>query len=198
MHAISKSSCTLILLCTLNWYGDIICATLSLNLQVLINWLLEIANCLKLVEVNTSSDNGRKMCSVLVIINVLFIIRDCSNLALSSSQISFLFSMLRLRPHLDHSQTLKFLDMDFLRSFIPDQHHIEVAETLIHFTNLALPSGSASPEWIFVLPLIHFFQKKIHVHPFDSPALTSDTINWTDSSIKLYTSSKNTRAKISR
>lgn len=161
-------------------------------------WLLDIADCLKLVDVHNSGDNGRKMCSVLVIINLLFEISDSFKSDINPSQISFLFSMLRLRPHLEQSQIMKFLDLDFLGRFIPDQHHIEVAKTLIHFTKKVLPSGSAGPEWIFVLPLIHFFQKKIHLYPFDSPALTSEKINWSDKNFNLYMLSPYTKEKISR
>lgn len=171
----------------------------SFHVQVLISWLLNIADHVKLVEVHNSTDNGRKMCCVLLILNVLFKISDCYHSEdIKSSQISLLFSMLRLRPHLDQSQAMKFLDLDFLSSFIPDQHHIEVAKALVYFTKQVLPSGNTSPEWIFVLPLIHFFQKKIHIHPFDSPALTSEKINWTDESINFYLLSLSTKAKISK
>lgn len=137
------------------------------------------------------------MCSVLIILDTLFkMSRFYHRSDIDRSWISLLFSMLRLRPELKQSQAPKFLDLTFLSAFIPDPYHREVAKALVYFTEQVLLDGGAKPEWINVLPLIHIFEKRIH--PFDSPALTSEKINWTDKSVNLGRISQHTKAEISR
>lgn len=159
----------------------------------MLKWVFDIANHLKSVTVHDSSANGRRICGVLLILKLLF--RECDHFLpsdISPREISQLFSMLHLKPDIIQSGP-KFSDLNFLTTFIPDQYHVQVAKALTHFTELVLPIADTTPEWVFVIPLIHVFEKRIH--PFDVPALTSDTIKWTDRGINL---TKVNRAMISR
>lgn len=137
-------------------------------------WLFDAVKQLKSVEVHTSKDNGRRMCSVLVIMDILFKISDrVTHNSISSDDIALLFSMLHLRPE-NVNQNIP-PDLNFIMAFIPDQCYPGVAKVLVHFTTIL---QQAKLEWIYVIPLIHIFEKK--VLPCAKPEVKSDLIKWTD------------------
>ena len=108
------------------------------------------------------------MYSVLIILNILFKISD--RVTHSSDDIAQLFSMLYLRP-LDQnwSKSPKFLDLNIVMAFIPDQYYQSISKVLAHFTKYL----GAKLEWVYVIPLIHIFEK--HISPYDKPAIKSDS-----------------------
>jgi hypothetical protein len=158
-------------------------------LQVLKTWLLDIAKHLKSVDINTATDNGRRMCGVLVVTVLLSKV-----LHINADEISLLFSMLHLWQEPGCTEA-KCADLNILMDFVSEQHYEEVSENLVKCANTIIPSASGVSEWIYVVPLIHIFQKKIE--PFQSPALTSKDMKWFDPCIRLY-QLKNTSIKISR
>ena len=99
---------------------------------------------------------------------------------LNSNEIDILFSMLRLKP--DSSQ--KCADLNFVRNYIPQDYHEHVGDVLVYFMKLCLPTNNLkSVDWVYVVPLIHIFKKKIN--PFDTPTRISQKIKWTDGNIDL-------------
>ena len=117
------------------------------------------------------------MCSVLVIMYILFKISDqVTPSSISSDDIVQLFSMLHLRPENVPNQIPP--DLNFIMTFIPDQYYPEVAKVLIHFTTIL----QAKLEWVYAIPLIHILKKKIL--PFAKPEVKSDLIKWTDVDFK--------------
>ena len=151
-------------------------------LQVFKGWLIGIANYLKTIEVKTPSLNGRRMCSVLVILNLLWKLLGHLHASDSdASEISWLFSMLYLKPHI-HQPCPKCLDLEFLLDCVPQSHHKALANILTHFVKFVLQRDDLKkPEWVYVIPLIHFFSKK--VKPFDAPAIATARIEWVHSGI---------------
>ena len=164
-------------------------------MQVLKTWLLDIVKHLKSIEVHSPTDNGRRMCSVLVVLAVL---SKASRLLFYNNEISRdeiipPFSMLRLCQEPHHSLAA---DLNILMDFVPEQHYVEVARVLAVFTNKILPSPSAISQWVYVIPLIHIFRKK--TKPFQDPALVSKDIMWSDADIQLTQVKPFTLTKISR
>lgn len=166
-------------------------------LQALLTWLLDIAKHLTSIEA-TSSDNGRKMCSVLIILNVLFKTYRCFHRRdINAYDVSRLFSMLHLMPesYQSYRATKHSLDLNFLMRYIPEDNYGEVAAALIFFVNLIVPVA-VRPEWVYVIPLIHIFDKT--TQPFGNPQLTSGSISWTDKKIRLASINTNSLNEISR
>ena len=125
------------------------------------------------------------MCSVLVIMYILFKISDrVTPSSISSDNIAQLFSMLHLRPEKVSNQIPP--DLNFIMGFIPDQYYPEVAKVLIHFATIMQPKI----DWVYVIPLIHILKKK--VLPCAKPEVESSLIKWTDVDFKL------TRSMMSR
>lgn len=158
-------------------------------------WLLDIAGHLKSIEVNSPSVNGRRMCSVLIILNLLDkIVAGLHRDDLNSNDISVLFSMLCLKPNLARSNCD---DLDFLKMCIPYSHHKVVADFLVKFTNTILPMSNLRrpDDWLYVIPLIHIFE---NVPTFGSVPLTSNEIKWKDSRINLWKVPQETAVSVSR
>jgi hypothetical protein len=167
--------------------------------QVLIKWLFDIARYVSSHEVGDSSDNGKKACSALIILDIFFKLKFSHQPSdVPPNYIKTIFSMLQMRPELPPMQRPKFSDLNFLMMYIPDCYYTKIAEVLVHFTNQVLPTDSGKPEWVYVLPLIHIFDRRVTA--FDFPELKSASIRWTDEKVNLDTVSKNrtTPAKIAR
>jgi hypothetical protein len=170
-----------------------------INVQVLIEWLHNIAICVSSIEMGNSTDNGKKPCSALIILDILFKssrLYRYSDVPLNC--IKLIFSMLQMKPELHPAQRPKFSDLEFLMAYIPEHYHSHIAEVLVYFTNQVLPIDSGKLEWVYVLPLIHIFGKRVTA--FDSPKLKSASIKWMDEKINLDTvlKNRNTPAKIAR
>ena len=164
-------------------------------MQVLKTWLLDIAKDLKSSDVYSATDNGRRMCSVLVVLAVLSKASWLlfSSNEISADEISLPFSMLRLcqKPHHSHA-----VDLNILMDFVSEKHYVDVARVLAVFTTKILPSPSAVSEWVYVIPLVHIFRKK--TKPYQDPALVSKDILWSDADIPLSQVKPFTMTKISR
>ena len=122
------------------------------------------------------------MCSVLVIVCILFKISDSVK---DSDIIAQLFSMLHLMPENVPNQIP--LDLKFIMSFIPDQYYPDVATALIHFAKKLMLKNKLECV-VYVIPLIHFLKKK--VLPCAKPEVKSDLIKWTDEDFELDQSTK--------
>lgn len=129
-------------------------------------WLIEIANDLRGMEINSSYVNGRRMCSVLIILYLLHKLSDhlLEKGRSTTDEILMLFSMLRLQPDVSKSECP---DLHFLLRYIPNDIIKEVAKVLVHFFNQVSPHVRERAEWFYVIPLIHVFMHK--VEPFDDP-----------------------------
>lgn len=144
---------------------------------------MEIAHHLRGLEVKSPSANGRRMCSVLII---LYLLHELSHHLLkkdtSPEEISMLFSMLCLQPDVSK---FKCLDLQFLIAYIPKDFIKEVTNVLVHFINVLLPVSHnfERAEWFYVIPLIHMFMQE--VAPFDPPVMDLKRIMWNDERIKL-------------
>lgn len=148
-------------------------------MQVLKTWLFDIVKDLRSVDVHSPTDNGRRMRSVLVVLAVLF---KASWLLIGSDtiradEISLPFSMLRLY------QEPRAADLTILMNSVSEKCYDEVARVFAFFTKKMLPSSFDMLQWVFVIPLIHFFRKK--TKPFQDPALISKEIVWFDADIPL-------------
>lgn len=122
------------------------------------------------------------MCSVLIILDLLSKILDRLR-GIKPSNISMLFSMLRLQPDISKSP-YSCTDLRFLQNYLGERSCRDVAGVLVKFTNLMLSTGIASQlEWVNVIPLIHIFKQR--VESFGPPALKYDDICWTDPDLKL-------------
>lgn len=153
---------------------------------------MEIADCFVSSTVDSSGIvNGKRMCSILIILELLNKLGHKDN-----NDINLLFSMLCFKPP-DSSQTWE--DLSFLLSFIPNECHMNLAKVLVNFVNAILPvcSDLNRIEWLYVIPLVHIFQKK--TVPFKPPALTSKEIRWFENcGIELTHIENNPRRSASR
>lgn len=159
-----------------------------ITLQEFKKWLFNIATYLKSVQMNSSSENGKRMCVVFIILHLLYKIRDHLMIKKNEDLFYTLFKMLHLKPEL--SPALTFPDLNFIMSFIPDDHHKAVANFLVHFTNTMLPfiiNNWNKPHWIYAIPIIHVLDGRIQ--SFDNPALTSNEIIWKDNRVEVQSQS---------
>ena len=145
------------------------------------NWLLEVKHKLMSTPINSSHDNGRRMCSALVILDLIFrLSSDGFDKYFVTNEIVILFSMLHLRPEARQC----YVDLDFLCSIIPVSYHAKIADMLIYFTNKVLPEAEPGSSWVHIVPLIHLFNKKIKA--FEEPKMRSADISWNDSMLRLH------------
>ena len=152
-------------------------------LQALKEWLLGIVGDLNASVIKTSSDNGKRVCSVLIVLDLLRKIYDklLPSEKPNADEVIYIFSMLRLRPDISSE---KFPDLNFVTNYIPQHYHERMAAVLNHFLVICLPTNNVkNADWISVIPLIHIFKKRIH--PFDPPVIKTEKIQWTDRDINL-------------
>lgn len=151
-----------------------------------IHWLFQVASHLKSINTTSHRESGRKMYSVLVILCLLkrMIPEHCRLEALPLEELCSVFDMLCLAPHRVGSQW-KSENLDVLLSSIPETAYGELATCLETFTNLVIERCRLRRlQWLYVLPLIHIFQKKIK--PFENPATKFGDIQWVDHKIYLH------------
>ena len=135
--------------------------------------------------VKSSTENGKKMCLILIILDLLFkISRDHLQAEeVEPFEINTLFSMLMLRP--DLSKAKKIPDLNDVTNFIPQNYRKHIAEVLAHFINIVLPSNHLEhTEWVYVMPLMHSLDGKL------DRCTSSDAVKWTDSHVKLSSMGK--------
>ena len=141
-----------------------------------------MAEGLQLHDVVSSSDNGKRISCVLVVLTLLKKIDEkleaCDK---DPNEYMQLFSMLYLRPEFDCNPP-KSTDWNYvMHSFIPAAEQQNVANTLVHFVNRVLKSSMCHEvEWIYVVPLIHFLKKR--VDPLQLPGVT---FMWKDPDVDL-------------
>lgn len=140
---------------------------------------MDIALHLVSTAVDSSTTNGKRMCSILILLDLLHKLSECGKKDIVlPDDITMLFQMLCFKPD-SHNPPLKLEDLNYLLSFIPDKYYMDVANVLVKFTNDILPSNNLkSIEWLYVVPLIHILKKKIQ--PFEHPAVTSREIRWNE------------------
>lgn len=144
----------------------------------------------------TPNTNGRRMCSVLIILYLLYKLYLSNHLQRSDiniKEILGLFSMLYLRPDISKCSCT---DLKFLQSYIPDDFTRDVGRALIYFINIVLPSSQSRLDWVCVIPLIHFFMGK--ALPFDAPETDSKKLKWFDQHIVFATIKSPTAVEVSR
>ena len=124
------------------------------------------------------------MCSVLIILMLLSKVIQDQHFKLEMfhlEELCSMFGMLCLAPHQLDTQW-KSEDLDILLNFVPEVAYDEIATCLEEFINSVIEERQLrGPQWLYVLPLIHIFRKKIK--PFEKPATTD--IQWDDNKIKL-------------
>lgn len=161
-------------------------------IQVLYDWIMNIASNLVSMEVDSAFLSGRRMCSVLALLYILHMHMLNQDL-LDPGDISMLFSMLYLRPNIEQ---LKCEDLWLLQSAIPARDHVRIAHVLVYFTNFVLPHRIICKDcqWVHVIPLIHILKGK--VQPFTS--LYGKEIKWMDDDVKLAVVRQNSSVPASR
>lgn len=131
--------------------------------------------------VENSIQNGKIMASVLCILYLLHSIKkhlERSNR--NDNAVIKLLSILRLQPYFSESVP-KCLEWDTIVKIVPTSCHEKIADVLESYIN-SLLSQHNFMEWLYILPLIHLLKKK--TTPFNNPVLNSESIQWTDSTIK--------------
>jgi hypothetical protein len=133
---------------------------------------MEIVYYLSTVTTKSAIDNGRRVTSVLIILDLLNKISgDLQRSELPNvSEINVLFSMLMLKP------ATKFHDLRVAVNSIPKNYRKHVADVLAQFINEILPSNHLEQSsWVYVVPLIH---------ALDDNGSAGD-IKWSDSRITM-------------
>lgn len=144
-------------------------------------WLHDVARCLETKEFKSPSDNGKRVCSVLVILELLMKIdkklERNQGIDRNISDHYYLFSMLYLI-----SKQPQDASLNFFQSFIPDKENESVAKLLLKYMELVLPSCNLERiEWLYMVPLIHILKKRIK--PFDKIIVAS--LKWKDPDIDM-------------
>lgn len=140
---------------------------------------MDIAYRLKTLVVESSSQNGKRMSLVLIVLDLLFkILGHLHNSQIESFEINTLFSMLMLRP--DLSKAKKFPDLNDVINFIPQDYRKHIAGVLERFINRLLPSNHMEQtEWVYVVPLMHALDGKL------DKATSSGSIKWSDDRVRI-------------
>lgn len=143
-------------------------------------WLFSIANYLISIKIESTIDNGKRICSVLVILSNLYRIFIFLN-SKDFTNIPRMFSMMLLKPNIDRASCE---DLTFVLTMIPEQECAGIAEVLVTFANhIISKNGLTTTEWLYVIPIIHVLNNKIE--PFQKPSLNLSDIKWTNDYIDL-------------
>ena len=161
-------------------------------------WLIDIAKHLKRIDVNSSTDSGRRMCVVLLIIVLLFKIQKFQDL-INFDYITLLFSMLHImrppeRPGVQ--QVPNFLDLAVIMARVPEDKLIQVSNALLFFNRQILPISSDRLDWVYIIPLIHIFSKKVKIS--EKRTLLYNEIEWKDENLQLFRINSHTRSCFTR
>lgn len=160
----------------------------------MVEWVLTLIDDLQMKPVDNAEENGRRMASVLAIISCIYSLIP-QPLTLGNFEpgaIAVILSMLQLKPNLEERQ---HMDLDVVFSLLPDKSRKAASEALCGMcTHLSSHKDLREPDWVQVIPLIHFLQNKSK--PFDTP--NPDKIVWKNFYLGLYhvksvTRNKNTR-----
>lgn len=160
----------------------VICFVLFvLLLQRLKSWLHDVATCLVSKKFKSIVDNGKRMCSVLVILELLMKIdgnlEPKEQIERNVGDHYYLFSMLYLISEQEDRR-----DLNTFLSFIPNKNKEHVVELLVKYIKLVLHRCSLeNNEWLCMVPLIHILKNRIE--PFDE--ITPATLKWRDPDIDL-------------
>lgn len=141
-----------------------------------------------------AEENGNRMASVLAMISCIYTLvpNPLSLDHFGTNDIAVILSMLRLKPNLKEQQCT---DVEIVFSLLPDQSRKAASEALCGLcTYLSSQKDLRSPEWVCVIPLIHFLQKKSM--PFSN--LSPDKIIWENKHLGLNHVKSDTRNKNTR
>ena len=160
----------------------------------MVGWLLSLVDELQVKAVSNAEENGRRMASVLAIAFSIhsLVPNPIPRTSFESSAIAAVLSMLHLKPNL---KELQHSDLDFVLSLIPETSRKPISDALCGLcTSLSFHKDLREPNWVHVIPLIHFLQKKSK--PFDT--LNLEKIVWNNphlglNHVKSVTSNKDTR-----
>lgn len=133
------------------------------------------------VSEESGKDNGRRICSVLVILSLLW------KLKFEYHEIIIeMFLMLYLKPQEVQVNKWTINELRILKTFVPNEYYSELAECLIGFLNLTIERNKLYPaQWLFVLPLIHYFQNRLQVSDTFDGLQFREISQWRDNDIML-------------
>ena len=160
----------------------------------MVEWIISVIDHLLMKLPENAEENGNRVASVLVIVSCMYsLIPHPLRLDMFHTDlIAAILSMLRLKPNLRDKQ---HTDLDIVFNLLPNKSRKAVSEALCGLcTHLSSHKDLRSPEWVSVIPLIHFLQKKSI--PFDT--LNPDKIVWENlhlglKHVKSVASNRNTR-----
>lgn len=130
------------------------------------------------MTIQSSEENGSRMASVITVICCFSnMIPSCLRIEhLEIDLIAVMLSMLVMMPDLPREQCK---DWNVVSALIPKTSKQAVASNLFGFcTYLARNRNIIKPEWVYVIPLIHFLREQSV--PFGNPQLDPEKIKWTD------------------
>ncbi len=114
------------------------------------------------VNITSPEDNGRRMCSVLVLLYLLWKSLD-ENIEYDNCIID-MFMMLFMEPQKVEGSKWTITELKILKSFVPKEFYSKLAECLIKFLQVTIDKKKMNPAlWLLVLPVIHIFQEKVQV-----------------------------------
>lgn len=145
-------------------------------------WILSVIEELQMRPADNSEENGRRMASVLAIVSCIYTLTPypLSLDRFDSSAITAILSMLCLKPNLQEQQHAD--DLSFILSLLPETSRKAASEALCGLCiQLSSHKDLRKSEWVQVIPLVHFLQKKSV--PFDT--LNPDKIVWCNPSLGL-------------
>ena len=149
--------------------------------QALVEWILSVIEELQMRPADNSEENGRRMASVLAIVSCIYTLtpRPLSLDRFDSNAIAAILSMLCLKPNLQGRQ---HTDLNIVLSLLPEKSRKPASEALCGLCiQLSSHKDLRKSEWVQVVPLVHFLQKKSV--PFDT--LNPDKIVWCNPSLGL-------------
>ena len=152
---------------------------------------MEIAQQLSEVEIKTPHENGRRMCSVLILLCLLWKVPHFIKYFAKCDDLSGMFSMLYMKPQQSTSKQWTLGELTVLKNFIPNRYYAELSDCLVDCINFVITKRHIlDPQWLFVLPLVHIFKGMIEpVEKFDEVKTISDS-SWDDKYVKLPPNSR--------
>lgn len=152
-------------------------------MQAFQDWLFSVAKTLHKKTIASVEDNAKRMASIITVILCLSEVMPSPQLpwkSLTPANYSLILSMIYPLPDLISQ---KSLDLEILMKMINPEEK-KVAQILLSFCkHLALTKHLKNPEWLYVIPLIHFMLEKSV--PFKKPERNQDKILWDDPELNL-------------
>ncbi len=132
--------------------------------------------------------NGRRMCSILAILYLFYKLR-CSHSRYLENINNMLF-MLGMIPQEVSSRKWMLMEVQILRSFVPNEFCSNLAHCLVFFVNLVVKTKHLrQPQWLSSIPLIHILKEKINISDIHDEHESIDISQWTEDDIKLPSNS---------